>query len=391
MLKPYSKEELTSILNNLAIDELAFSTKRWECTTVAEEGKSLFQMGVEERLQNISIYRARIKDYTEKANEQGMSKENANIYMRAVKLLEKLMTDDEIATMAVQKDLFSKENNLYNSRSYIEFPLDKKPELNALYDDFSGVFLFYDDISTLGNNKCALMRSYGGNKASVKRFTEIFNLTEEQSQKILSAKNIDERVTLVREMFGPDKLETFLSLEGEERRKFVEDNIEFTHCLLGGATNPNYGIGVYGDLDPTLSSFVEGEQMALPNGYCDFDKVTLADTLKIKNNDLLQMVQNKIDLDRENLEVVANQDIRGDNYQIKKLPEQINVNGNRYIYLIRYVCPSTGRVYHNPINEQMLTQSKYFKRGDMSTYIPAWWHINNGGDDPFVKEDVIRC
>lgn len=393
-LTRYSRPDLINILNDLAIKELATATERWECTTKAEESTSLFRMGLQERLQNVSIYRERIRDYSGKAHEEGISKENASIYMRAVELLEKLATDEEEATLEYQKELYGKEKNIYNSRSYLEFPLDKKPTLNALYDDFSGVYLFYDDISTLGNNRGYLLESYGDHIEDVERLVRKHVEDEAIAQKILEAPDGATRKKIWNKAFGPDKVDRFEAItDVKEKVKFVEDNIEFTHCMLGGATNPNWGIGVYGELDKTFTEFTEGKQQALPCEYCDFSKITLADTLKIKNQDLMQLMQSKIDIDRENLEVIDEREVRGDVYRIVKTPKPIERGrgSNPVNYLIRFVCPSTGRVYHVDLVEEMLDSSKYYKPGETSTYIHAWWHITHGGADPLAGPDVIRC
>lgn len=395
-LKRFSRPELIDVLNDLAIEELATATERWECTTKAEENTSLFRMGLQERLQNVSIYRERIRDYSDKAHEDGISKENSSIYMRAVELLEKLATDEEESTLEYQKELYGREKNIYNSRSYIEFPLDKRYPLNALYDDFSGVYLFYDDISTLGNNRGYLLEAYAGHIDDVQRFisrhTDIID--EELADKLVNETDGAKRKKIWNDKFGQDKVDVFESItDKKERISFVANNIEFTHCMLGGATNPNWGIGVYGELDKTFTEFTEGKQQALPCEYCDFDKITLADTLKIKNQDLMQLMQSKIDIDRENLEVVDEKTVRGDTYRIVKTPKPIKRDrGSTEInYFIRFVCPSTGRVYHVDLAENMLDSSKYYKAGEPDSYIHAWWHITHGGADPLVGPDVIRC
>lgn len=392
-LTRFRRPELIDILNDLAIQELATAKERWECTTKAEESTSLFRMGLQERLQNVSIYRERIRDYSGKAREDGISRENASIYMRAVELLEKLATDEEESNLEYQKALYGKEKNIYNSRSYLEFPLDKKPTLNALYDDFSGVYLFYDDISTLGNNRGYLLEMYS-DENDVARFVDKHVKDDKLAERIMSAKTGSERRTIWNEAFGPDKVDVFEAITDEkERYNFVKQNVEFTHCMLGGATNPNWGIGVYGELDKTFTEFTEGKQQALPCEYSDFDAITLADTLKIKNQDLMQIMQAKIDIDRENLEVVDERDVCGDHYRLVKMPKPINRGrgATPVNYLIRFVCPSTQRVYHVDLVEEMLDSSKYYEPGKVDTFILAWWHITHGGLDPLKSPDVIRC
>lgn len=389
MIKRYSREELIEILNNLGIKELATATKRWECTTVAEEDTSLFKMNLKTRLTNGKVYRERIKDFRAKAEEDGMIAENKKIYNKAVDLLEKLCSDDELSDMAYQKELYAKEKNIYNSRSYLEFPLDKV--LNALYDDFSAVYLYYDNISTLKNNKVALVESYNGDREACKRFARLHLESKEEQAEFLKLTKKEDQIAWARKKFGKDAVEVFEELATEQEKiDHVQENIEFTHCMLGGANSPSWGIGVYGEMEKKFTKFDDNQQ-ALLHEYCDFNKITLADTLKIRNNDLLQVMQSKIDIDRENLEIVDEKEVRGDVYQIKKLPEVVKNGRERFQYLIRYVCPSTGRVYHNQINEQSLSESKFYVSGDPTSFIHAWWHINNCGADPTKDQKVIRC
>lgn len=389
-LKRYTREELIETLNEMGTVELATATARYECATIAETGKSLFHLNLSERLSNGKVYRTRIKDFRDKANDPTIGDENRNIYKRAEELLEKLACDDELSDMEYQKRLYSTDKNIYTSRSYLEFPLDKR--INALYDDLSAVYLYYDNISTLKNNKQALVESYGNDKEALERFARLHIENREDQTEFLSLGSTAKQVQWVAKKFGEDMITTFENISEEDKVDFVRKNIEFTHCMLGGVNNPTWGIGVYGDLDPKFCGFDENQQ-ALPHEYCDFTKVRLADTAKIKNNDLLQVMQTKIDIDREELEVVDEKYVRGDIYKILKTNETMRTTNSRnsFNYYIRYVCPSTGRVYFNPIVEGSLQQSRFFKNGDVNTYIHSWWHINNAGDDPTVELDVIRC
>lgn len=387
MIKRYSQEELSSMLVEMGIEELATATKRWECLTVAEESSSIFRMALDVRLCNGKVYRTRIKDFHEKANEPEMFKSNADIYNEAASILDKICSDDEKSDMEYQKELYAKEENIYTSRSYLEFPLDKR--INAIYDTFSAVYLFYDNIATLKNNKLALYDSYEGDKEAIERFAR--NLLPDTERMSFLSKSAEEQRSYLAETYGKDYVDRFESITDVEQRKdYVRKNIEFTHCMLGGADNPSYGIGVFGKMDPKFTQF-DSNQQALTPEWCDFNKVTLADTMKIQKQDLMQIVQSKIDIDRENLEVVDERNIRGDVYRLVKAPGTIRHNGTDCHYFIRYVCPSTGRVYHDIINERSLRISKFFDAKDPKTFLNAWWSINNAGDDPTIELEVIRC
>lgn len=389
MAKRLSKDELITTLNELGYRHLATSKDRFECNQIADSSTSAFRMTLDVRVKNVKIFRKRVMDFLSKVQREQMAKDNSDVFDKAVSLVNKLSSDEEKATMAVQKELYDSEQNIYNSHSYLEFPLDKK--INAFYDDFSAVFLYFDDISTLGNNRCALIRAYEGDKDGLQFFAEN-HLQPSERKEFLELSTDKQRCEFVEARYGKDKVDIFESLETEaEKIEFVKNNIEFTHCALGDVESPNWGIGVYGQLDKRFSDFTS-EQCVLPHKFCDFNNITLADTFEIKNNDLMQAVQAKIDIDKENLEIVDEKFVRGDTYRIFKTPKSINLNGRTYNYYIRYVCPSTGRVYHDLINEMELQGDKFYKKNDPTSFIHAWWHINNGGDDPTLENvPVIRC
>lgn len=389
-IKRYTVDELIPLCNELAYKELATSTTRWENNNRAEEGKTLFRMDLEEGLTNCSIYRDRIENFLEKSEDKSLTKDQKTVYLRAVDLLYKLSDDEELTTIEYSKKLYEKEKNIYNSRFYLEFPLDKK--LNALYDDLTFFCLRYCDVSAIWNNKQTLIKSYKGNKRALEHFAELCwgKKDTEEKKKFLSLKNDTQRCEYLQELFGTDYIDQFEALETEEEKiAFTKEHVEFTHAALGPVESSSWGIVLYGAVDPKYSEGGSSDQMALPKEFADFENLTLAKTIEIRNNDLQQRLQTKIDIDRENLEVLDEQNIRGDLYKILKAPQAFG-NG-RFRYIIRYVCPSTGRVYFNAMDERSLSESKYFENDNIKTLIPSWWHINNCGEDPFEEEEVIRC
>ena len=140
-IKRYHVDELIEICNELAYKELAWSTTRWENNQKAEEGMTLFRMDLNEGLTNCAIYRDRIEHFLDKSEDKALTKDQKSIYLRAVDLLYKLSDDEELTTIDYSKKLYEKEKNVYNSRFYLEFPLDKK--INALYDDLTFFCLRY--------------------------------------------------------------------------------------------------------------------------------------------------------------------------------------------------------------------------------------------------------
>ena len=63
-LKRYTRDELITILDGMLWEEIATSNKRWECDNVViTEGKSIPRQGMEQRLNNLKVFRERKKDY----------------------------------------------------------------------------------------------------------------------------------------------------------------------------------------------------------------------------------------------------------------------------------------------------------------------------------------
>jgi hypothetical protein len=120
----------------------------------------------------------------------------------------------------------------------------------------------------------------------------------------------------------------------------------------------------------------------LPQEFSNFEELRLSDTSKIRNNDLKQFIQSKIDLDKENMTLLSSLIIRGDKYDIYRSDDEE--------LFIRYVCRSTGRVYYNKLILENLALSSYFHRDDYDSYSKAWWNLNTLGGSP-DGDPVIRC
>ena len=385
-IKRYSLQELTDKLEGLCFEDLANSTVRWENGTQADSGRSFLRMDLEEGLTNCVIYRDRIEAFIEKSVDKSLNKEQRTIYAKAVELLYKLSDDEELTTIPYSKALYEREKNIYNSRFYQEFPLDKK--INSLYDDFSVFTLRYCNISAIWNNKQALIKSYKGDRRALERFAgHAWPEDKEKQKRFLSLSTDEDRCALLEKEYGKDHCDILDSLEGQAKVDFVKQNVEFTHLCLGPTESSAWAILLRGEID---GKHKHGDPSIniLPKEYADCAALKLSDTMKIQNNDLQQFMQTKIDIDKENLDVVDERNIRGDIYKILKAPSGFD---RRSAYIIRYVCPSTGRVYFNSIDTNMISMSSYFKRDDVSTYSYAWWQVNNAGEDPMDEEDVIRC
>jgi len=235
----------------------------------------------------------------------------------------------KFCNMHTQKQYYEATGKIDYCRSYVTIPLNKL--INSFYDDFYLEVLFYDDIATLRG-----------------KFEEYCNIKD-----------------------------------NTERINFIRSNIEITHIGLSLRSHQSY--------NPSLLIMMKGDYQGdtcfdmkvLKKEFSDFSKLKLADINTIENNDIRQILQSKIDLDKENLTLKAGHNVRGSLYQIYEDP----TNSNNYI---RYICPSTGRIYFNLLNHSALSTSKYYKKGDYESYIDAWWNVAHLGASVDGK-NVVSC
>ena len=229
-----------------------------------------------------------------------------------------------------QKVIYANSQDLRYSNSVITFPLNKL--INSLYDDLWVEILFFDDICT----------PYG-------------------------------------------KLAELLSTPKEQQKEFLKKNIEITHIGLVFQTATPTVVILKG-----VGNHKTGIRLnTLPPKFGDFQNLKLKDLNSFSNNDLRQIFQSKIDLDKEDLQLLAEETIRGDKYWLYYDGES-QKHWVRSGFYIRYICSSTGRVYYNSLNLQNLAISEYFKRDDYNSYLRAWWNITHLGAK-IEGKPVISC
>lgn len=310
----YTKDELLDFVIDQFYEEVATSTNMYFMTKVAHQDAIRPRTRYNQRMQRIKDIKFRIEDYKQR-REQETAAEDKQVFTDGIELLSEKLEFEENYNIENQKKMFARIKDVFATRTFTEFPLNKK--INGLYDDFNALVLFYDNLTT------------------------------------------DEIIT---------KLENAETLE--EKKQIVKDNVEITHILLPLADNSRASIGIFGKLDPGYSDIKSDSAQVLPAKFADFKNLTLSDCEQIKNNDLAQIVQERIDMDREGMDLEAEAIIKGEQYQIFKS----KTSNKEYI---RYVCPSTQRVYYNVLNFEYLSSSKYYKEGDPMSYILAWYSIAN--------------
>ena len=243
-----------------------------------------------------------------------------------------------------QEKRYNETGRIDYTRTAIRIPLNKK--INSYYDDFVLEVLFYDDVCT-------------------------------PKGKYSEYKTMD---TL------------------EERNAFLRQNLSITHMGLAllrkEQTDLLACIGLLGKQNPRDPKVLEGHITLLPHKFSDFNNLHLSDLNEIKNNDLRQILQDRIDLDKENMELIAAETIRGSEYRLLKYSNRNHkdyyIEQPKEELYIRYVCDSTGRVYYNLLDIENLKISKYFKSSEPKTYLESWWNITHLGASIDGKP-VVAC
>ena len=328
-LKRYSTEELKDKCKDIFYQYLSsVNSDSYDCPTPAH----VLHQGYENKLEQ---YLERIKLYKEKLDSPLPSNVKTILDLR-LKFLRMGAEHLAFSCKDYQKELYDRTGSTEFARSTIRIPLDKK--INSYYDDLTFEVAFYDDVCTIRGKFCKYQ-----------------------------------------------KLRT-----NKERLQFVKDNTEITHMSLLFIKNnrPSILIPLIGKLNNSDPRVMLSGITFLSESFSDFNKLTLKDTSAIRNNDVKQFMQTKIDLDKEAMKVLASQVIRGDKYSIHQTPP--NQYGRADLY-IRYTCRSTGRVYYNKLNIENLEISEFFEGGNYDSYIKSWWNLNTLGGNPDNDTPVIRC
>ena len=326
-LTRYSTEELQDLCTEIFYKYMsAVNNDSYECPTPAHLLHKEYEDKLKQYKDRISIYKEKLCQNIEASARISLEK--------ALCYLQEGATYIANSNMQQQKELYKKTNSTNYCRTTVRIPLDKK--INSYYDDFTLEVAFYDDVCTLNG-----------------KYDEYKKLRTEK-----------------------------------ERRKFIEDNTEITHMGLLYLRNEKLVsvISLMGKLNTEDPIVIESGTILLPQEFSDFDKLSLKDTSSIDNNDLKQFIQSKIDLDKENMEELASEIIRGDRYSIHR-----SRNNDKIDLYIRYTCRGTGRVYYNLLNLQNLSLSSYFDINDFNSYSRAWWDLNTLGGNPENEKPVIRC
>lgn len=280
----------------------------------------------------------RIKSYTETKNlyESELSKGNleeltVNSIREQLEYIDRGLDLISNSNIENQKRIYEQTGSIDFCRTVVQIPLNKK--INSFYDDLILEVVFYDNVCT-----------YNG------------------------------------------KYDDYKAIESEEDvLEFLMRNIEITHIGLVYERNSRRVaiLQVIGDLNVDDGRVKNSGTELLSSKFSDFENLTLSDTSEIRNNDIKQWIQSKIDLDKENMKELARVFIRGDYYSIHK-PE------NSDDLYIRYVCRSTGRVYYNTLKLSNLKLSEYYKEGDYESYAKAWWNLTHLGSK-VDGEPIIAC
>ena len=234
----YTKDELIDFCTDQFYEEVATSTKVYFQDKVAEEGQIRPRTRLEKRLKRIEKIKYRIADFKARQAEE-TNEEDKKVYQKGIDLLVDKLDYEENPTIERQKQEYEKKKDVFGSRTFTEFPLNKK--INSLYDDFNCIVLFYDNLTT---------------------------------EEIVS------------------KLENAPTLE--EKKQIVKDNVEITHALIREAKCPKKCISLVGKMDEEYTDPSNKRSTCLPPKFADWANLTEADCEEIANKQLRRYVLSKI-------------------------------------------------------------------------------------------------
>ena len=322
-LKRYTLKELEAIGREIFYDYLSSEEEIFWFDFTFENLQNGLTPAHQIYENNLSILKSnekRTKIYKEAINSPTVNPSCLKVLKKELEFLEQEHVYLKDSNMKNQKDLYKSSGSTDYCRSAVRIPLNKR--LNSYYDDLILEVIYYDDVSTLNG-----------------RF---------EKYKELKTK--------------------------EERYHFIRENTEITHLGFSYIRNGRhaYTSGIMGKLNTSDPRLNIASFLLLDSKYSDFENLTLNDISSIKNNDVKQFLQSKIDLDKEDLIELSSVNIRGDLYKIFVSPDKKD-------FYIRYVCRSTGRVYYNSLNLRNLSLSDEFKENDFESYARAWWNLNTLG------------
>lgn len=385
-LKRYSHEELLEICTNKVYEYIAEGNTLYLGDRPVEgfSGKSIPRLLMNKRLVRIKDLIDRLGEICDLMHQAKNDTENKMIE-DTIRLIINEIWEEEDSCIKVQKVLYTKYGaHVHASRTCFEVPLNK--HLNAFYDDLNINVAMYDDLSTLACNSIYTENLKGESTQKIKDIVEIINKDKRLAKEL--KKLVEETFKVNNIPHSNCRVDEWEKMNREERIAYAKENMLITHMTLVRAdsllSNSNINIFLVGEAEEPYCTLGDSSQTNLTKEFADFNKVTLAMTQKIKNNDLQQYIQTKIDMDKENLKVLAEYEVGEDLYKILATPEED-------MLYIRYTCPSTGRVYYNRLNEENLKLSKYFKDEDYKSYILAWWNITHLDGNPLSERKPIRC
>ena len=286
-LKRYTNTELIELCSNLFYDWMASPKKDDTNLTNADEVHKYY-------LDEIALYKSRIA-MLENAINDPLYNKIATDLRTELDILSTGLNYLVNMNLKNQVETYCRTKSCNYSRSSVQISLNKR--INSYYDDFILNVTFYDDVCTPQG-----------------KYNDYIKL-----------------------------------ISKEERIEFLKVNTQITHLCLVYEPSPNKmaSIAIAGKFNFDKYIYESYGEFVLPSKFSDFENLTLTDISKLKNNDLKQFLQSKIDLDKEDMKCLASVNIRGDVYKIYLYFDKDSYKDELYI---RYICRSTARVYYNRLN-----------------------------------------
>ena len=224
-----------------------------------ETNESTFKRNIDEEIGNLKEYFKKIKDFQIKSEVKTLTKNEKELYLKAIKVLEEQVEVSVFLDRETAKKRYEKEKNIYTSRQYAEFPMRLIKGLPKVYNELTMFALIYSDISSLSCNLKYLYNHFKKDETAIKVLTKLIGED--------TIKDIENKEDLY--------FDKYENASEEQKIQMIKENVEITNVAVGENSNSDWAIMVLGNYDSRESQYV------LPLEFTDFDKYHLA---LLKNN-----------------------------------------------------------------------------------------------------------
>ena len=245
------KSKLVETLTEKVIEQIALNNPDYECGEQRATGilDNIYNVS----LSNILVESEKIKEFTEKLKDSSISKDNKELYQKAIKVVESMITKDLLDSNEESFKKYDETNDIYECFNYFEYPLSVLG-INSKNKDYNysvfGVMAL--DITAFQNNKKHTWEEVKNDPISSKKFVEAYGELSENEDDLYfdcfkHLDSIEDKIAFVKEHF-------VLHSMGIGETKEIKENETF---VLHGSLNEDTTAMDYREYPDKVSEILE--------------------------------------------------------------------------------------------------------------------------------------